>query len=137
VSVGVCLSTYAALAFRTNFTLFVSSALEIKLNHSTKKPNLFQTTCVVIIETLADPSKLSRAPFPPVPAHCVVTGSSGFVGQRLVEMLVERGAKTVVAFDIAPKPGNILSMQSLFSFGMPTVGIHKHPPLLFNAADAR
>jgi len=28
----------------------------------------------------------------------------GFVGRRLVEMLVERGATRVVAFDIAPKP---------------------------------
>ena len=28
--------------------------------------------------------------------HCVVTGGSGFVGQRLVEMLVERGAKKYV-----------------------------------------
>mmetsp|Transcript_4946 Transcript_4946/g.11633 ORF Transcript_4946/g.11633 Transcript_4946/m.11633 type:complete len:400 (+) Transcript_4946:142-1341(+) len=52
--------------------------------------------------------EISRAPFPPVPANCVVTGSSGFVGQRLVEMLVERGAKRVVAFDIAPKPADAL-----------------------------
>lgn len=35
---------------------------------------------------------------------CVVTGGSGFTGQRLVEMLVERGAARVVSFDIAPKP---------------------------------
>jgi len=42
--------------------------------------------------------------FPPVPANCVVTGGSGFVGQRLVEMLVERGAKRVVSFDILPQP---------------------------------
>lgn len=41
---------------------------------------------------------------PPVPANCVVTGASGFVGQRLVEMLVERGAKRVVSFDILPQP---------------------------------
>ena len=41
---------------------------------------------------------------PAVPARCVVTGSSGFVGQRLVEMLVERGAQKVVAFDISPPP---------------------------------
>jgi sterol-4alpha-carboxylate 3-dehydrogenase (decarboxylating) len=34
----------------------------------------------------------------------VVTGSSGLCGQRLVEMLVERGAKRVVAFDFAPVP---------------------------------
>eukprot|EP01064_Diplonema_japonicum_P023822 TRINITY_DN3425_c0_g1_i1.p1 TRINITY_DN3425_c0_g1~~TRINITY_DN3425_c0_g1_i1.p1 ORF type:complete len:419 (+),score=65.28 TRINITY_DN3425_c0_g1_i1:60-1259(+) len=42
--------------------------------------------------------------YPPVPKRCVVTGSSGFVGQRLVEMLVERGAERVVAFDIANPP---------------------------------
>ena len=33
----------------------------------------------------------------------VVTGGTGFVGQRLVEMLLERGAKRVVSFDIVPK----------------------------------
>jgi nucleoside-diphosphate-sugar epimerase len=49
---------------------------------------------------------LAYAPFPKVPKHCVVTGSSGFVGQRLVEMLVERGAQKVVAFDVAPKPAD-------------------------------
>lgn len=38
------------------------------------------------------------------PASCLVTGGSGFVGQRLVEMLVERGSKRVVSFDIAPTP---------------------------------
>ena len=42
--------------------------------------------------------------FPPVPKCCVVTGGMGFVGRRLVEMLVERGAEKVVAFDISPKP---------------------------------
>jgi sterol-4alpha-carboxylate 3-dehydrogenase (decarboxylating) len=31
---------------------------------------------------------------------CVVTGGSGFVGRRLVELLVERGAKRVISFDI-------------------------------------
>eukprot|EP00638_Chattonella_subsalsa_P000021 CAMPEP_0117742988 /NCGR_PEP_ID=MMETSP0947-20121206/5860_1 /TAXON_ID=44440 /ORGANISM="Chattonella subsalsa, Strain CCMP2191" /LENGTH=285 /DNA_ID=CAMNT_0005559589 /DNA_START=93 /DNA_END=947 /DNA_ORIENTATION=- len=40
--------------------------------------------------------------------NAVVTGGSGFVGQRLVEMLVERGAKKVVSFDIAPKPKDAL-----------------------------
>jgi hypothetical protein len=39
---------------------------------------------------------------PGVPRHCVVTGGTGFVGCRLVEMLVERGAETVVCFDIVP-----------------------------------
>jgi nucleoside-diphosphate-sugar epimerase len=37
-------------------------------------------------------------------SNVAVTGGSGFVGQRLVEMLVERGAKRVVSFDIAPTP---------------------------------
>lgn len=32
----------------------------------------------------------------------MVTGGTGFVGQRLVEMLVERGAERVVSFDIVP-----------------------------------
>ena len=45
-----------------------------------------------------------RFPFPAVPKNCVVTGGTGFVGRRLVEMLVERGAEKVVAFDISPKP---------------------------------
>ena len=48
----------------------------------------------------------SQGSFPPVPAVCVVTGGTGFVGQRLVEMLVQRGAKRVVVLDIVPKPAN-------------------------------
>jgi len=44
-------------------------------------------------------------PRPPrAPRVCVVTGGTGFVGQRLVEMLVERGAERVVSFDIVPAP---------------------------------
>lgn len=39
-----------------------------------------------------------------VPRTALVTGGSGFVGQRLVEMLVERGSTRVVSFDIAPTP---------------------------------
>ncbi len=42
--------------------------------------------------------------FRDVPKTALVTGSSGFVGQRLVEMLVERGAQRVVAFDIGAPP---------------------------------
>lgn len=48
-----------------------------------------------------------------VPARCLVTGGSGFVGQRLVEMLVERGSTRVVSFDIAPKPNGVSLIQSL------------------------
>ena len=40
--------------------------------------------------------------FARAPDRCVVTGSSGFVGRRLVEMLLERGAASVVAFDVVP-----------------------------------
>ncbi len=36
----------------------------------------------------------------PKGCNALVTGSSGFVGARLVEMLLERGAKTVIAFDL-------------------------------------
>jgi len=36
--------------------------------------------------------------------RCAVTGGSGFVGRRLVEMLVEQGALKVVSFDIRPSP---------------------------------
>lgn len=62
---------------------------------------------------MASKHELASAPFPPVPENCVVTGSSGFVGQRLVEMLVERGAKRVVAFDIAPKPADAWDRQEI------------------------
>lgn len=41
---------------------------------------------------------------PTVPARCVVTGGSGFVGQRLCEMLLERGAQHLTVFDIVPLP---------------------------------
>jgi nucleoside-diphosphate-sugar epimerase len=34
----------------------------------------------------------------------MVTGGTGFVGMRLVEMLVQRGAEHVVSFDIVPPP---------------------------------
>jgi nucleoside-diphosphate-sugar epimerase len=36
----------------------------------------------------------------PKGCNALVTGSSGFVGARLVEMLLERGAKNVIAFDL-------------------------------------
>jgi nucleoside-diphosphate-sugar epimerase len=44
---------------------------------------------------------------------CLVTGGSGFVGQRLVEMLVERGATRVVSFDISPKPKDALECPQI------------------------
>jgi nucleoside-diphosphate-sugar epimerase len=48
-----------------------------------------------------------------VPRHCVVTGGTGFVGQRLVEMLVERGAEKVVAFDIVPAAANVWQHRAI------------------------
>ena len=45
-------------------------------------------------------------------SYCV-TGGSGFVGQRLVEMLIERGAKRVVSFDISPKPKDALERPEI------------------------
>jgi len=50
--------------------------------------------------------KASQGKYPPVPAVCVVTGGTGFVGGRLVEMLVERGAKKVRVLDVVPPPKN-------------------------------
>ncbi|KAL3764722.1 hypothetical protein ACHAWU_001552 [Discostella pseudostelligera] len=44
--------------------------------------------------------------YPPVPSICVVTGGTGFVGNRLVEMLVERGAQKVISFDVVPPPAD-------------------------------
>lgn len=46
-------------------------------------------------------------PRPPrAPRVCVVTGGTGFVGMRLVEMLVERGAERVISYDIVPAPAD-------------------------------
>ncbi|CAK9041605.1 unnamed protein product [Durusdinium trenchii] len=49
----------------------------------------------------------------PVPKKCVVTGGLGFVGQRLVETLVERGAQQVVSFDIVPPPANVWKHEAI------------------------
>jgi nucleoside-diphosphate-sugar epimerase len=42
-------------------------------------------------------------------ATILVTGSSGFVGARLVEMLLERNAKHVICFDITPPSDELLA----------------------------
>jgi nucleoside-diphosphate-sugar epimerase len=39
-----------------------------------------------------------------IPKRCLVTGGSGFVGRRLVEMLAERGCELVLSFDINALP---------------------------------
>eukprot|EP00439_Symbiodinium_sp_Y106_P017890 s2123_g2.t1 len=53
----------------------------------------------------------------PVPKRCVVTGGLGFVGQRLVETLVERGAEQegseVVSFDIVPPAANVCQNKAI------------------------
>jgi nucleoside-diphosphate-sugar epimerase len=48
-----------------------------------------------------------------VPKRCMVTGGSGLCGQRLVEMLVERGSKYVVSFDIAPAPKDAMTSECI------------------------
>ena len=48
--------------------------------------------------------KSSARKFAPVPAVCAVTGGTGFVGARLVEVLIERGAKEVRVLDVVPPP---------------------------------
>mmetsp|Transcript_21934 Transcript_21934/g.62240 ORF Transcript_21934/g.62240 Transcript_21934/m.62240 type:complete len:377 (+) Transcript_21934:74-1204(+) len=44
----------------------------------------------------------------PKGCNALVTGSSGFVGARLVEMLLERGAKSVIAFDLVAPDETLL-----------------------------
>lgn len=46
--------------------------------------------------------KAASRDYQAVPKRCVVTGGTGFVGTRLTEMLVERGAEKVISFDIVP-----------------------------------
>ncbi|ORC85247.1 NAD(P)-dependent steroid dehydrogenase protein [Trypanosoma theileri] len=65
--------------------------------------------------------KAASREYPPVPKVCVVTGGTGFVGTRLVEMLVERGAERVVCFDIVP-------MEK-------AVGAWKHPAIEYVVGD--
>lgn len=48
-----------------------------------------------------------------VPKSCLVTGGSGFVGARLVEMLVERGCQRVVSFDIASTPKGAIQCEQV------------------------
>ena len=54
----------------------------------------------------------AKKEYPPVPANCFVTGGGGLCGMRLVEMLIERGAKRVVSFDICPPPNCNLEIES-------------------------
>jgi nucleoside-diphosphate-sugar epimerase len=70
-------------------------------------------------EKVRESSKSGK--FGPVPKRCVVTGGLGFVGQRLVETLVERGAEKVVSFDIVPAAANVW----------------KHPAIEYVTADLR
>lgn len=48
-----------------------------------------------------------------LPKRCLVTGGSGFVGQRLVEILIERGVDKVISFDILPKPKDSIKSSKI------------------------
>jgi NAD(P)-dependent dehydrogenase (short-subunit alcohol dehydrogenase family) len=76
--------------------------------------------------TLPPPLEV-RAPVPPTfpalslvpkndaPHHCVVTGGNGMVGSRLVEMLAERGARTVLSLDLKlPDDADVKTLQRKF-----------------------
>lgn len=56
---------------------------------------------------------MAKPGFRNIPTKCVVTGGSGVVGQRLVEMLIERGCHCVVSFDVAPKPKDALNSSKV------------------------
>ena len=56
---------------------------------------------------------LSEPRPPRAPRVCLVTGGTGFVGTRLVEMLVERGAERVISFDIVPRPADAWSHPAI------------------------
>jgi nucleoside-diphosphate-sugar epimerase len=65
-----------------------------------------------------EPTKVVQAPLEPGfqtagGCHVLVTGSSGLCGSRLVEMLLERGATTVIAFDIT-SPSQVRYLQERF-----------------------
>ena len=65
---------------------------------------LFGTGVEVAPSASAMQHEAAMKSYPAVPRRCVVTGGTGFVGQRLVEMLIERGAEKVISLDIVPKP---------------------------------
>lgn len=54
-------------------------------------------------------SRQSAAKLKDAPQTCVVTGGSGLVGLRLVEMLIERGAKRVVSLDKTAPSADIIA----------------------------
>uniref|UniRef100_A0A7S1UTE7 3-beta hydroxysteroid dehydrogenase/isomerase domain-containing protein n=1 Tax=Grammatophora oceanica TaxID=210454 RepID=A0A7S1UTE7_9STRA len=57
----------------------------------------------------AAPAKETRPGFKTAGEGCtaLVTGSTGFCGARLVEMLLERGASTVICMDVAEPPQSL------------------------------
>ena len=71
---------------------------------------MFSTIGSVLFGTTIDTMKTTSSI---VGSSAIVTGGSGFVGQRLCEMLLERGAKRVVSFDISPKPKDALESSKI------------------------
>ena len=66
------------------------------------------------METIYGAVTMTTTPTQPeISLSYMVTGGSGFVGQRLVEMLVERGANKVVSFDISPTPKDAMDSNKI------------------------
>ena len=64
--------------------------------------------CTVTMPANASKSDLNKPGYKSIAGStALVTGSSGLCGARLVEMLLERGAKTVICFDLAEPSGTL------------------------------
>ena len=89
-------------------------ALYARVDHDSRaRPLALLPIRIIQSERVASPSNRNCSFAAPLAGamgveglNCVVTGGSGLVGRRLVEMLLERGARRVVSFDIAAAPAD-------------------------------
>lgn len=76
-------------------------------------PTVLANAIETIFGSIGSPLSQSGKETSDINASCLVTGGSGFVGQRLVEMLIERGARRVVSFDISPTPKDAMESSKV------------------------
>ena len=95
-----------AVGFRTK--RFIQQIIISPTKHQHRSLSTIMATDPPIAPASSDLQRKTslKANYPPVPPVCIVTGGTGFVGCRLVEMLVERGAKKVISFDVVPPPSD-------------------------------